>query len=229
MYMSINRKPQLNNFRTLINIPRLRLVLIDMINIFIHSASDSNFRVSSFFQKGPETESLKEASLPTQYVLVNKLLSLEVQEAVYDEQRIFFSLAQILTWRPTSDHHPKAMTNLTSFPAFGKQMRKEFLFADGYIPLNHGSYGTYPRSVHAAKLGWQQLAEQRPDYFIRKKYVHQLNKCRGIAAKAIKANLSDCVFVMNVTTGVNEILRSLKWHAGETVLCYSTVYGTDSS
>jgi hercynylcysteine S-oxide lyase len=113
----------------------------------------------------------------------------------------------------------------SSLPPFGKAMRKEFLFADGYIPLNHGSYGTYPRSVHAAKLQWQELAEQRPDLFMRKKYMHELNKCREIAAKAINADLSDCVFVANATTGVNEVLRSLQWKEGDFIMYYSTVYG----
>jgi hercynylcysteine S-oxide lyase len=118
------------------------------------------------------------------------------------------------------------MTTPTSMPPFGKQMRKqEFLFAENHIPLNHGSYGTYPKFVHAAKLGWQELAEQRPDFFMKKTYIHQLNKCREIAAKAISAETRDCVFVMNATTGVNEILRSLEWNAGDAVLCYSTVYG----
>jgi hercynylcysteine S-oxide lyase len=114
---------------------------------------------------------------------------------------------------------------LTSLPAFGKPMRKEFLFADGYLPLNHGSYGTYPRSVHAAKLKWQEEAEQRPDFFMRKTYMHQLNKCRQIVANAINADLSDCVFVMNATTGVNEVLRSLHWKEGDVILCYGTIYG----
>ena len=118
------------------------------------------------------------------------------------------------------------MTPSASFPPFGKQMRKqEFLFAENHIPLNHGSYGTYPKSVHTAKLAWQELAERRPDFFMRKTYVHQLNKCREIAAKAINAARRDCVFVMNATTGVNEILRSLEWKAGDTILCYSTIYG----
>ena len=111
-------------------------------------------------------------------------------------------------------------------PPFGKQMRKqEFLFAENYIPLNHGSYGTYPKFVHTAKIGWQELAEHRPDFFMKKTYIHQLNKCREIVAKAINAETRDCVFVMNATTGVNEILRSLEWNDGDAVLCYSTVYG----
>jgi hercynylcysteine S-oxide lyase len=118
------------------------------------------------------------------------------------------------------------MTPSTPFPSFGKPMRQElFLFADGYIPLNNGSYGTYPRPVHTAKLAWQELAEQRPDYFMRKTYMHQLNKCRAIAAKAINAEAKDCVFVMNATTGVNEVLQSLQWEVGDSILCYSTAYG----
>lgn len=104
-------------------------------------------------------------------------------------------------------------------------MREQFLFAKGYLPLNHGSYGTYPRSVHAAKMHWQEVAEQRPDWFMRKKYMGELNKCRRLAARAINASVSDCVFVMNATTGINEILRSLPWKTGDTILYYSTVYG----
>jgi hercynylcysteine S-oxide lyase len=119
------------------------------------------------------------------------------------------------------------MTRSTPLPSFGKEMRKEFLFSENYIPLNHGSYGTYPRAVHKAKLEWQELAERRPDFFMRKQYIHQLNKCRAIAANAINADTSDCVFVANATTGVNEVLRGLKWHSGDTVLCYNTTYGTN--
>ena len=113
----------------------------------------------------------------------------------------------------------------SSLPVFGKPMRAQFLFADGYLPLNHGSYGTYPRSVHSAKMQWQEIAEQRPDRFMRKNYMGELNKCREIAAKVINASASDCVFVTNATTGVNEILRSLPWGPGDTILYYSTVYG----
>ena len=108
-------------------------------------------------------------------------------------------------------------------------MRKHFLFAEGYLPLNHGSYGTYPRSVHVAKMRWQELAEQRPDWFMRKKYVVELNNCREIVANALHVNVSDCVFVMNATTGVNEILRSLPWKAGDSILYYSTAYGSSLS
>jgi hercynylcysteine S-oxide lyase len=114
---------------------------------------------------------------------------------------------------------------ISSLPTFGKAMRKEFLFANGYIPLNHGSYGTYPRSVHAANVRWLELAEQRPDLFMRKMYMHELNKCREIAARVINADLSDCVFVANATTGVNEVLRSLQWKEGDCIMYYSTVYG----
>ena len=103
------------------------------------------------------------------------------------------------------------------------------MFADGYIPLNNGSYGTYSRPVHNAKLAWQELAEQRPDFFMRKTYMHQLNKCRGVAAKAINAETSDCVFVTNATTGINEVLQSLQWEEGDSVLCYSTIYGMSST
>lgn len=104
-------------------------------------------------------------------------------------------------------------------------MRKEFLFADSYVPLNHGSYGTYPRSVRSEILKWSAVAEQRPDYFMRKTYMPEIVKGRTLVAEAIGAETQDCVFVMNATTGVHEVLRSLEWSAGDAVLLYSTVYG----
>lgn len=64
---------------------------------------------------------------------------------------------------------------------------------------------------------------------MRKKYMVELNKCREIVANAIHARVSDCVFVMNATTGVNEILQSLPWKAGDSILYYSTVYGSNCS
>src|SRR5579859_5707575 len=83
------------------------------------------------------------------------------------------------------------MSEVLSLPAFGKAMRKEeFLFADGYLPLNHGSYGTYPRAVHAAKQKWSELAEARPDHFMRNVYMPHLNICRSVVAKAIGADTS---------------------------------------
>jgi selenocysteine lyase/cysteine desulfurase len=119
------------------------------------------------------------------------------------------------------------MTPSNPMPPFGKEMReKEFMLANTYIPLNHGSYGTYPISVHKAKLKWQEVAEARPDHFMRKTYIHQLNKCRGIVAKEINADRRDCVFVSNATTGVNEVLHSLDWKPGDVLLCYSSAYGT---
>jgi hypothetical protein len=109
------------------------------------------------------------------------------------------------------------VTPSTPVPSFSKPMRHEFfMFADGYIPLNNGSYGTYPRPVHNAKLAWQELVEQRPDFFMRKTYMHQLNKCRGVAAKAINAETCDCVFVTNATTGINEVCNGRR-----EIVCYA--------
>jgi selenocysteine lyase/cysteine desulfurase len=56
----------------------------------------------------------------------------------------------------------------------------------------------------------------------------ELNKCLQIVGNVIHASVSECVLVMNATTGVNKILRSLPWKAGDSSLYYyySTVYGS---
>jgi hercynylcysteine S-oxide lyase len=136
-------------------------------------------------------------------------------------------MSRILILDPSLVVLISAMDPPSTLPTFGKKMRKEFYFDPDCVPLNHGSYGACPRDVHLARLGWQELAERRPDFFMRREYMGQLDKCRKITADAINADVNDCVFVMNTTTGVNGILRSLQWRAGDALLCYSTAYGTN--
>jgi len=68
-----------------------------------------------------------------------------------------------------------------------------------------------------------------PGLVYAQKYMVEWNKCREIVANAIHVNMSDRVFVMNATTGVDEMLRSLPWKAGDSILYYSTAYGSSRS
>ena len=47
--------------------------------------------------------------------------------------------------------------------SFGQAMREEhFSFAEGYLPLNHGSFGTFPKSVLEYQRQLQSESEARP-------------------------------------------------------------------
>ncbi|KAF9693386.1 hypothetical protein EKO04_008879 [Ascochyta lentis] len=108
---------------------------------------------------------------------------------------------------------------------FGKELReKDFLFGEGFLNLNHGSFGTYPRSVKEAQRSFQDATEARPDDFIRYKYPVHLNESRKAIAELIKAPPKTVVFVPNATTGVNTILRSLTFAEGDHILYFATIY-----
>ncbi|KZM23752.1 uncharacterized protein EKO05_0000929 [Ascochyta rabiei] len=108
---------------------------------------------------------------------------------------------------------------------FGKELReKEFLFGEGYLNLNHGSFGTYPRQVKEALHCFQDAAEARPDDFIRYKYPVHLNESRIAVTELIKAPPKTVVFVPNATTAVNTILRNLTFAEGDHILYFATIY-----
>ena len=109
--------------------------------------------------------------------------------------------------------------------AFGKPMRDHFLLAKDYLPLNHGSFGTYPKSVRDELHTWQDRSEARPDTFIRYDYPKLLDSaCKAIAAY-LEVPAQEVVFLPNATTGINTVLRSLVFESGDVIVHLSTIYG----
>ncbi|KAF2435471.1 PLP-dependent transferase [Tothia fuscella] len=108
---------------------------------------------------------------------------------------------------------------------FGKSLRKDFLFDDNYLNLNHGSFGTYPRVVQSAMRSFQDKAEARPDRFIRYEYPVLLDESRAAMAKFLNVDVSTVAFVPNATTGVNTVLRNLAFAPKEKILYFATIYG----
>ncbi|KAK1656283.1 putative aminotransferase family protein [Colletotrichum phormii] len=85
--------------------------------------------------------------------------------------------------------------------AFGTEIRGQcFSFAEGYHPLNHGSFGAFPKEL--------------------------LRESKAALAPLLGAEPGEVVFVQNATTGVNTVLRNLNFKPGDTVLHFSTTYGS---
>ena len=110
---------------------------------------------------------------------------------------------------------------------FGRPMReKHFQFADGYTPLNHGSFGTYPKFVQKRLHEVQALSEARPDSYVRFESPIMLDKSREAMASFMGLPADEVVYVPNATTAINVVLRSLKFEVGDVILHLSTVYGS---
>ncbi|KAL8858891.1 MAG: hypothetical protein Q9178_004570 [Gyalolechia marmorata] len=108
---------------------------------------------------------------------------------------------------------------------FGHAMRSHFLLDPSYIPLNHGSFGTYPKVVRDRLRYFQDLSESRPDDFFRFNLARFLDPARSAIADFLGVDAKECVFLPNATTGINTVLRSLVFEEGDVIVYFSTIYG----
>ena len=108
---------------------------------------------------------------------------------------------------------------------FGHLMRRHFLFAENYTPLNHGSFGAFPKEVQSTSHHLQGLLESQPDTFIRYTYDPLLVNARAATASILNVPTQEVVFVPNATTGINTVLRGIVWEQGDVIVHFETVYG----
>lgn len=121
----------------------------------------------------------------------------------------------------SSDNHRRSQVR----SRFGEKIRNDhFNFAQGYRPLNHGAFGTFPKSVVQYRQQLQLDNEAKPDTFIRYTYPKLLSESRGAVASLLGANKDEIVFVSNATTGVNTVLRNLEFADGDVALHFNTIY-----
>ncbi|KAI0438755.1 aminotransferase family protein-like protein [Xylaria telfairii] len=108
---------------------------------------------------------------------------------------------------------------------FGRAMRHaHFAFSPEYTPLNHGSYGTFPVCVRGAHAALQSEAEAAPDRFIVLEWPSRLREARAATARLLSCETDDLVFVPNATTGIDTVLKNIKFQLGDVVLVYEVVY-----
>eukprot|EP01116_Phalansterium_solitarium_P006834 TRINITY_DN1922_c0_g1_i1.p2 TRINITY_DN1922_c0_g1~~TRINITY_DN1922_c0_g1_i1.p2 ORF type:complete len:161 (+),score=13.57 TRINITY_DN1922_c0_g1_i1:464-946(+) len=108
--------------------------------------------------------------------------------------------------------------------AFGHGMRKEFMLAEGFTNLNHGSFGSTPRKVIDQQRVYTEQMEAYPDLWFRGEYFKYVEKVRSDLAKYVGADSADIVLIENASTGVNSIFRSLKLTSADAVLVTSIAY-----
>ncbi|KAL4248066.1 Pyridoxal phosphate-dependent transferase [Abortiporus biennis] len=111
-------------------------------------------------------------------------------------------------------------------PNFGHPIGKYWAFNDdGYINLNHGSYGSLPLPVldEVERLGL--LAEKNPDRFHRITYLPLLDEARSLIAGLVGAQTDEITLVPNATHGINTVLRNFEWREGDVIIQATTTYG----
>lgn len=86
------------------------------------------------------------------------------------------------------------------------------------VMLNHGSFGACPRAVLERQRQLRAQMEREPVRFFTRQMQPLLDEARRGLAALIGADPADVVFVRNATTGVNSVLRSLRFRPGDELL-----------
>jgi len=124
---------------------------------------------------------------------------------------------------------PLAGNSFKVLPDLGRPMREEFLLDENFIQLNHGAYGTYPKTVQQTLHEYQNRSERNAELWIRREARTELDKVRKVLAEYLNADEDDLVVVPNTTSGINAVFRSMVFNFGEKILHFSTIYGAMKS
>ncbi|QEF99382.1 Isopenicillin N epimerase [Stieleria maiorica] len=86
--------------------------------------------------------------------------------------------------------------------------------------LNHGSFGATPIVVLEDQRRWIERLERDPIEFLgpERSLLPKLDHVRDCIAQLVGADSEDLAFVRNATDGVNSVLRSFPFAAGDEVL-----------
>lgn len=84
--------------------------------------------------------------------------------------------------------------------------------------LNHGSFGACPRIVLQRQQELRAEMEREPVRFVHRELEGRLDEARAALAAFVGGDADDLAFVANATAGVNTVLRSLTFAAGDELL-----------
>jgi isopenicillin-N epimerase len=104
-------------------------------------------------------------------------------------------------------------------------LRELFLIDPEVVFLNHGSFGACPRVVFEEYQRYQIELERQPVEFLGRRADGLLDDARAKLATYLNAEPNDIAFVMNATSGLNVIARSLPLDRGDEILTTDHEYG----
>jgi isopenicillin-N epimerase len=120
-------------------------------------------------------------------------------------------------------------------PTFGHAMREHWALDPDYTYLNHGTVGAPPRRVLARQQALRDEIERLPSRFLLRELAgfqpapwrteSRLREAARTVAGFLGTRPEDLVFVPNVTTGLNAVLRSFPLGPGDEIVMLDLSYG----
>jgi isopenicillin-N epimerase len=104
-------------------------------------------------------------------------------------------------------------------------LREPWLLDPAVTFLNHGSFGACPRAVLEVQQALRERLERQPVRFLLRELEGLLDRARAALAAFVGADPDDLAFVTNATSGVNAVLRSLRFAPGDELLTTDHAYG----
>lgn len=107
---------------------------------------------------------------------------------------------------------------------YGRSLLPHWLLESDATFLNHGSFGATPRVVLEAQTRWRTRMESQPVRFMQRELPEALHAGIERLAAFLGARADDLAFVDNATAGVNAVLRSIDWRAGDEIVLSRQAY-----
>jgi isopenicillin-N epimerase len=118
---------------------------------------------------------------------------------------------------------------------FGHAMLTHWSLEPDMVYLNHGTVGVTPNRVMAVQQHLRELIERQPARFMLRELEHhsssppafipRIRQAANVVAAFLGVQGEDLVFVDNATTGLNAVLRSLRFAQGDELLIADLAYG----
>jgi isopenicillin-N epimerase len=116
------------------------------------------------------------------------------------------------------------MLSSDTWPAAAGDLSRHWSLNPAIAFLNHGSFGATPTQVLEVQSTLRARMERQPVQFFVRDYERLLDEAREELAAFVGARPDDLAFVPNVTAGVNAVLRSLSFAAGDELLTTNHEY-----
>ena len=106
-------------------------------------------------------------------------------------------------------------------------LKNQFLLDNKVTFLNHGSFGACPKKIFNEYQSWQKKLENQPVKFLDqfRDFGPNMTNVREALSIKINCNVNNLVPVVNATTGLNAIIKSLHFKKGDEVIISNHEYG----
>ncbi|MBP8614469.1 MAG: aminotransferase class V-fold PLP-dependent enzyme [Firmicutes bacterium] len=106
----------------------------------------------------------------------------------------------------------------------GNRFRHLWPLDSSFTFLNHGSYGAVPNIIIEAQNELHLHIESQPVRFFGREIESMLDEARVALSSFLDADSEGIVFVPNATTGVNTVLKSLRFSHGDEIVITNHIY-----